>query len=384
MTALGLILASSAGMKLLLTAALVAALLAVPNRLFAYSVLTHEANIDALWDTQIKPLLKQKYPRATEEELNQARAYAYGGCVIQDLGYYPFGSKFFSNLVHYQKSGEFVETLIANAHDLNEYAFAIGALGHYASDNRGHPMAVNKSVPLVYPKTQAKFGDVVTYEQDPKRHIMVEFSFDVVQVAGGAFAPDAYHRFIGFEVAKSLLDRTFQQVYGLELKTLFMNEDLAIGTYRHAVAKDIPQMTKVAWKKKREDIEKVAPGITEAKFVFNLSQQQYEKEFGTDYAKPKGYARVIGWLYHLVPKIGPLRPLSFTVPTPEAEKLFLESFKSTKERFGAELEALGAGKLSLTDTNMDLGRTAQRGEYRLADTTYDEWVKRRGEKLAHR
>src|SRR4029077_11923944 len=149
----------------------------------AYSVLTHEANIDAVWDSHIKPLLKARYPRATADELDAARAYAYGGCVIQDLGYYPFGSKFFSNLVHYVRSGEFVEALVANARDLNEYAFAIGALGHYVSDNNGHPIAVNRSVPLVYPKVEAKFGHVVTYEQDPKRHIMVEFSFDVVQVA---------------------------------------------------------------------------------------------------------------------------------------------------------------------------------------------------------
>jgi hypothetical protein len=168
------------------------------------------------------------------------------------------------------------------------------------------------------------------------------------------------------------------------MKKLFLNEDLAIGTYRHAVASTIPEMTKVAWKKKREEIEQVTPGITEATFVFNLSRQEYEKEFGTDYAKPKGFARVIGFLYHLVPKIGPLRPLSFTVPTPEAERLFLESFKSTKERFGESLEALRAGKLTLTDTNLDLGRTAKRGEYQLADETYDEWVKRRTEKTAHR
>jgi len=185
-------------------------------------------------------------------------------------------------------------------------------------------------------------------------------------------------------VATPLLERTFQQVYGIEMKKLFMNEDLAIGTYRHAVATTIPGMTKVAWKKKREDIERVTPGVTEAKFVFNLSRQQYEKEFGTDYAKPKGFARVIGFLYHLVPKIGPFRPLSFTVPTPEAEKLFLDSFKSTKERFGQSLDALRAGKLNLTDTNLDLGRTAQRGEYLLADKTYDEWVSRRDAQLAHR
>ena len=35
----------------------------------------------------------------------------------------------------------------------------------------------------------------------------VEFSFDVVQVAAGAYAPEAYHRYIGFKVAKPALER---------------------------------------------------------------------------------------------------------------------------------------------------------------------------------
>src|SRR5207249_11916147 len=155
----------------------------------AYSVLSHEANVDALWASHIKPLIHHRFPRATAEEIDHARAYAYGGSVIQDLGYYPFGSHFFSNLVHYVRSGDFVEALIRDAASPDEYAFALGALAHYAADNLGHPEAVNRAVPLMYPKLQAKYGDRVTYAQSPKSHILVEFSFDVVQIAAGAYAP---------------------------------------------------------------------------------------------------------------------------------------------------------------------------------------------------
>ncbi|HTK94099.1 MAG TPA: zinc dependent phospholipase C family protein, partial [Terriglobales bacterium] len=93
----------------------------------AYSVLSHEELIDMAWDGSIAPLLRTKFPKATPEEIKAAEAYAYGGCVIQDLGYYPFGSKFFSDLVHYVRSGDFVMALLHDAQNLNEYAFALGA-----------------------------------------------------------------------------------------------------------------------------------------------------------------------------------------------------------------------------------------------------------------
>jgi len=360
--------ASQIGRWLLLAAA--AAVFFTPRPAFAYSVLSHEANIDVLWDGSIKPLLRARYPSATSREIEEARAYAYGGCVIQDLGYYPFGSHFFSNLLHYVRSGDFVRALIRDAHDVNEYAFALGALGHYAADTDGHRLAVNRAVPLMYPKIEAKYGDNVPYADSPSRHLMVEFGFDVVQVAGGAYAPDAYHKYIGFQVAKPALARAYREIYGVEMKDLFVNEDLAIGTYRHAVATTIPQMTQVAWKKKREQIEQVTPGIQKTRFVFNLSRRDYEKEFGTDYARPHGFGRFVGFVYALVPKIGPFRTLSFRVPTPEAERLFLESFLSTRERYRGYLEALRAGRLSLANLDLDTGRPTARGEYTLADETY--------------
>jgi hypothetical protein len=342
----------------------------------AYSVLAHEANIDALWDSAIKPMLQARFPGTTADELLAARAYAYGGCVIQDLGYYPFGSHFFSNLLHYVRTGDFVEGLVRDARDVNEYAFALGALGHYAADNSGHPMAVNRAVPLMYPKVKAEFGNSVTYAQSPKSHVLVEFSFDVVQVAAGAYAPEAYHSFIGFQVAKPALERAFLATYGIEMKDVFMSEDLAIATYRHAVGTTIPEMTKVAWGKKRDEILRVTPGRQRKTFVFQLSHKQYDKEFGADYAKPHGFARFLAVVYRFLPKIGPFRSLSFSVPTPEAERLFLESFTRTRERFRDALEASRDPRWHLANTDFDTGRPTLRGEYSLADSTHDELLDR--------
>jgi hypothetical protein len=354
--------------------------LCVPRQAMGYSVLAHEANIDALWDPTITTMLRARFPEATDELLEQARAYAYGGCVIQDLGYYPFGSHFFSNLLHYVRTGDFVNALIRDAQDVNEYAFALGALGHYAADNRGHPMAVNRAVPLMYPKLRAEFGNNVTYVQSPKSHVLVEFSFDVVQVAAGAYAPEAYHSHIGFKVAKPALERAFRDTYGIEMKNVSFSEDLAIATYRHAVGTTILEMTKVAWSKKRDQIMRVTPGMQRKKFVFKLSRKQYDEQFGSDYAKPHGFAGFIAVVYNLVPKIGPFRSLSFSVPTPEAERLFLESFTSTREHFRQSLDALQDGRLRLPNTDFDTGQPTARGEYSLADVTYDELL----DKLADR
>jgi hypothetical protein len=353
------------------------ALLAAPVPARAYSVLAHESNIDALWDARIRPLLLAKFPGTPPAALLDARAYAYGGSVVQDLGYYPFGSHFFTNLVHYVKTGEFVEHLLRDASDVNEYAFAVGALCHYASDNSGHALAVNKAVPLIYPKLQRKYGDSVPYDQAPKEHVLVEFAFDVLLVAHGGYKLQAYHDFIGFEVATPLLERAFQETYGIELKKLFLNEDLAIGTFRHAVGTTIPNVTKVAWDKKQEQIQKNTPGVLREKFVLSLPRAEYEKQYGKDYRKPHGFARVLGFLYALVPKIGPFRPLSFKVPTPEAEALFLDSLSRTRERFGAALTELQGGRLRLTNVNLDTGQPDTRGAYRLADETFREWERRR-------
>jgi Zinc dependent phospholipase C len=350
--------------------------LLLPRAALPYSVLAHESLVDSAWDDGIAPMLKARYPTAGTSAINGARAYAYGGSVMPDMGYYPFGSHFFTNLLHYTRSGDFVEQLIRDARDINEYAFALGALAHYVADSTGHPLGVNRAVPIEYPKLRAKFGSDVTYVEDPKRHIMVEFAFDVVQVASGAFLPQAYHDFIGFEVATDLIERAFHDTYGIEMKDVFVSEDLAVGTFRYAVSKTIPQMTQVAWEKKRDEIETLTPKVQRNAFVYTYTRQQYESEFGKTYHRPGLFARVFVWVVRVMPKVGPLKTLAFKTPSPEAERLFTDSFKTARERYRALLQNVRANRLDLRNTDFDTGQPTRRGEYKLADETYAELVER--------
>lgn len=358
-----------AAAALLLAAALI---LSSTRSAHAYSVLAHEAMVDALWDDAIVAVLRQRFPGTDAARLQKARAFAYGGSVIQDLGYYPFGSKQFTNLVHYVRSGDFVEALVRDARDVEELAFALGAVAHYAADNVGHPEGVNRAVPLVYPKLQAKYGNDVIYAEDPRRHVMVEFAFDVVQVATGAYLPDGFRAYIGFEVSKPALERAFLATYGLEMKDLFADVDLAIGTFRYAVSRTIPEMTRVAWKEKEDEIRKLAPTVQPNAFIFSLTRQDYEQAYGTGYRKPGFFARLLGLLVKVLPKIGPLSVLAFRVPTPEAERLFAESFRASRERYAAMIADARDGRVELANTDFDVGRPGRAGENPLADETYVE------------
>src|ERR1035437_5302344 len=243
---------------------------------FAYSVLTHEEIVDLLWSGEIRPLLLKRYPGLSEDQIKEAHAYAYGGAVIQDLGYYPFGHKDFSNLVHYVRSGDFVLELLLESQDANEYAFALGALSHYASDIAGHP-AVNQSVAIAYPKLRAKFGQSVRYAQDKTAHLKTEFGFDTLQVAKNRYASQQYHDFIGFQVSKPLLERAFPVVYGVELKDVLTHEDLAVGSYRFSVNELIPQMTRVALQTHKKDLMRETPNFSKQKFLYRLSRSATKK-----------------------------------------------------------------------------------------------------------
>src|SRR6202166_1194641 len=249
-------------------ATIVALVLALgcPSETAAYAVLAHEAIIDSAWDTTIRPLLLKRFPDATGEEIKEAHGYAYGGAIIQDMGYPPRGSHFFSDLTHYVRSGDFILALLRDSKDLNGYAFALGALSHYAADNEGHLIGVNRAVPILYPKLKKKFGDVVTYEENPLAHVKTEFGFDVLEVAQGRYAPDSYHDFIGFEVSVPLLEQAFQETYGLDLKSVLSDEDKVLGSYRYDVSKLLPKGTRIAWSLKKKDIVKDQPGITKKKF----------------------------------------------------------------------------------------------------------------------
>lgn len=335
----------------------------------SYSVLTHEEVVDLLWKDEIQPLLLKRYPAATSDELHQAHAYAYGGSVLQDMGYYPFGSKYFSDLVHYVRTGDFVNALIEQSSDINEYAFALGALAHYASDNTGHP-TINRVVGIDFPKLRKKYGDEVTYADDPKTHIRTEFGFDMVQVAKNRYTSDSYHDFIGFEVSKPLMERAFLQTYGLKLSDVFGSEDLSIGTFRHAIATVIPQMTRAALINRRKEIVHDTPNFNEKTFLYHLSRTTYKKQWGTTYRKPKVGARILAFFLKIVPKIGPFKALAFTIPTTQTEDMYIKSINSTVDDYGALLHNVNAGKIELTNLDCDTGHPTSLGEYSLADKTY--------------
>jgi zinc dependent phospholipase C len=345
----------------------------------AYSVLTHEAVIDSVWDTHIRPLLLKRYPQATPEELKKARAYVYGGALVQDMGYVPLSSKIFSDLTHYVRSGDFVTTLLDEAANIDDYAFGLGTLAHYASDSTGH-QSINRIAPLIYPKLRRKFGEVATYEDNPGDHLKTEFALDVIQVARGQYAPDKYHDFIGFEVAQDAMARAFQETYGIPLKDVFVSENLAIGTFRFAAGSMVPEMTKVAWSSKRKDIEKLTPGITRQQFVYSLPRHKYEQEWDGEYRRPGIGARFLAWVFRLIPTFGPFKSLGFKPVPPEGEKLFLESFDATVERYRSLLTAQSSRSLKLAALNLDTGKPAHAGEYMLADKTYEKLL----DKLADR
>lgn len=334
----------------------------------AFSVLTHEAIIDSSWTSGIEPLLQARYPDASTADLKGARAYAYAGCIIQDLGYYPFGSNLFSDLTHYVRSGDFIIALLAEARDLNEYAFALGALAHYATDTEGHKLAVNLSVPIEYPKLRRKYGPVVTYEDNRRAHMSVEFGFDVLQVARGSYAPPHYHEFIGFKVAKPPLERAFHDTYGIEMVDIFSNLDRALSWYRRTVSVIIPEMTKVAWTQKGAQLEQA--GLVRRDFVYHLSRAEYQKEWEGKYHQPGVLAHALGVFIELFPKVGVFRTLSFKLPPDQTEALFQQSFQQTLDLYSQLLARQSSGELQLADLNFDTGHPTRPGGYRMADDAY--------------
>jgi hypothetical protein len=335
----------------------------------AYAVLSHEALVDAAWDAAIVPRLRERFAGASDDQLKRARAFAYGGCLIQDMGYYPYGNRLFTDLTHYVRTGDFVSALVAEATDLDEYAFALGAVAHYAGDGNGHPIGINRAVPLAYPRLRRKYGDLIAYADDPKAHLRVELGFDVVQMATGRSRAPAYVDLIGFEVATPVLERAFQRTYGLEMKDLFTDLERAVGSYRRTVSYLLPELTRIAWKSKQKEIRQLDPTASEANFVFRFPRSEYERRFGTRSPKPGLMERVARFLAGVLPKVGPLKVLVPKLPPKEGERLLRESFAASVENYRALLAEVGT-PAAIEDVNLDLGPTVKAGEYILADDAY--------------
>src|SRR5207245_899146 len=288
-----------------------------------------------------------------------------------------------SDLVHYVRSGDFVRELLLESQDANEYAFALGALAHYASDIAGHP-AVNQSVSIQYPKLRAKFGDSVRYAQDKNAHLKTEFGFDMVQVAKNRYASQQYHDFIGFKVSQSLLERVSPVVYGVELKDVLPHEDLAIGSYRFSVSRMIPLMTKVALQTHKKDLMRETPNFAKRKFLYRLSRSDYEKEWGKDYGKPGLGTRILSTLLRYMPKIGPFKGLAFNNPTPQTEDLYIKSINTTVDQYRAFLEQVRTDTLVLPNCDFDSGKPTKAAEYSLTDESYAKLLAELSERKSNR
>lgn len=344
------------------------------TRARAYSVFAHEAVIDASWEKYLKPAIKARYPNVADTTLKNAHAYAYGGSLIADMGYFPFGNVYFTNLAHYVRSGDFVDNLLNESENVYEYAFALGALSHYVTDKYGHSLATNLAVPVIYPKMREKFGNVVTYDDNHITHSRMEFAFDVIQTAKGNYSPQAYHDFIGFKVARPVLERAFLKTYGQPLTSVFSDLDLTIGTFRWTVKNLLPGITRTAWALKRSDIQKMNPGITGERFRYKMKRRLYYTEFGFKRQKPKLGAEITAWIIRVLPKVGPLRAFKFKPPGPEGEKLFANSFDTIVVHYSRAVAELDQHKATFPNIDFDTGKKTEPEEYDLADITYGQLV----------
>lgn len=316
----------------LFAVAICVCLLALARPASAYSLLTHEQLIDLTWQSSIVPLLLSRYPTLTPAQIEHARAYAYGGCVIQDIGYYPYGNVFFSDLTHYVRSGDFIINLFRNAGNADELAFAVGALSHYIGDNIGHSEATNLSVPIEFPKLADKYGRVVNYAQGKHQHVQTEFAFDIDEIAHHRFAPLDYLRHVGLEVPTKQLSLAFYQTYGLrEDFTSTRHQRINIGAYRFAVHGFIPRIAYAVTILHRRhevadidnaDLQKLTSEITA------VAQQNdwhaYHKNSGI------GTYALAGLIY-IVPKIGPFKLLDVKGPTQQTEAEYVQSVVASSD-----------------------------------------------------
>ena len=349
----------------------------LPPASSAYSVLTHEELIDLAWNESIRSLLLARFPGMSEEQLREAHAYAYGGSAIQDMGYYPFGKKFFSNLTHYVRAGDFVVWLLQNAQTPDELAFAVGALSHYFGDSIGHSEAINPATALEFSKLRRKFGPIVTYDESPHSHVRTEFAFDVEELSAAALAPPTYMRFIGFKVPRQFLERAFLSTYGFNIHELLGRAHPALRSYRTSVRSFIPAFAEAEIVLHRHQFPPHPDDQAYNTFAERVSRTNYDRKW-PPYRGPGFKAHLLAILVFIIPKIGPLSDLAIKIPSPRTEELYLLSLNHTVDAFREALHQLAASDapLALANIDLDTGYHAQLGDYPLADQTYSQLLHR--------
>lgn len=335
-----------------------------------YSVQTHEELIDLAWKQSIRPILLKQYPTLTETQLQRAHAFAYGGCAIQDFGYYPFGNAFFSDLTHYVRAGDFVLSLLHNAHTPDELAFAIGALSHYVGDNIGHSSAVNLSVPIEFPRLEHRYGPLVNYAEDPHAHVQTEFAFDINQLSKGRFAPSAYLKYVGLEVPPLLIRKAFFETYGLNLSEIIGNKDTSIHVYRSAVRSFIPNIARAETILHKKNFPEDLSGSDLSDLQNDLLQASTDNNWEA-YRKTPGFrSHLYAGFIFILPKVGTLKLLAIKGPTQQTEELYVKSLNRSIKVLRKLLTDYDHIDLYLANRDLDTGNFVKPGGYSLTDKTY--------------
>lgn len=351
----------------------------------AYSVLTHQQMIDLAWEPSIKPLLLARYPNTTAAQLRVAQSYAYGGCEIQDAGYYPFGHVFFSDLTHYIRTGDFVASLIRNAHNVNELAFALGALSHYVGDSVGHHDAVNPATAIAFPKLALQYGHSITYDESPHGHVRTEFAFDVDQLTKHHFAPLAYLDHIGLRVSGDLLERAFFETYGLHLYEVLgkKRRTATISSYRHSVRSFLPDFAHAEVLIHQHDFPAEPDNAEIQQLHQRLLQADYNNGWQNARKKPGFKTHLLAFFVILVPKIGPISDLAIKVPTEETETRYVASINRSMDLYEDLMNRLRQSDsqdpemvMKLDNRDLDTGYVVQPGGYPLTDKTYAKLLAR--------
>jgi Zinc dependent phospholipase C len=350
-----------------------------PKTAFGYSVLTHEELIDLAWNECIRPLLLARFPNATDAQLVEAHAYAYGGSAIQDMGYYPFGKQFFSDLTHYVRSGDFIAYLFHDARDLNEYAFAIGALSHYVGDSTGHSQAINPSTAIAFPDLERKYGSSVTYDESPHGHIRTEFAFDIEELAGNEFAPPPYLRAVGFKVPRKALERAFISTYGIDAHEVLGRAHADLRSYRTSVRTFIPAVAEAELVLHRHQFPPPPRDESYRVFAERVSRTNYDRHWRHAFKGPGVRAHLLAIAIFILPKVGPLSDLAIKIPTAETQEWYLGSVNHTVDEYRDLLNRLRTGtdsRLSLANLDLDTGKITKPGTYPLTDKTYAKLLQR--------
>jgi hypothetical protein len=341
----------------------------------AYSVQSHEELIDLNWKSAIRPFLLARFPHATDADLERAHAFAFGGCAIQDLGYYPFSNEFFSDLAHYVRSADFVRNLFKQAKNPDELAFAVGALSHYVGDTIGHSRAVNPAVAEEFPALAKKYGPIVTYDENPHAHVRTEFAFDINEISKHRMAPSAYLRHMGLKVPSALLARAFFDTYGLDFEQVLGKRRPVVRSYRFAVRSFIPR---IAYAETVLHKRGFPPDTSsEALQVFQqyIAAADFESRWSQFQRKHAGIGTyLLAGTIAVLPKVGPLSLLAIRGPSLQTHEIYLASMNASTETLRQILSTWDNREQSLPNLDLDTGKKVRPGGYRLTDDTYAKLV----------